>query len=227
MPQQTLLTGRLTLVPLADEHLEWEVELDSDPEVMRYLSGRASSREEVEAGHAQRLTVAQKVDGLGFWIGLVEAEFVGWWTLQPAHGPDQPKDPGVADLGYRLLQRHWRKGLASEGAWELVRYGFDDVRLDRIIAQTYSVNVRSRARDGADRPHLRADLPQLQHLARGGRRGGRSGVRDDARAVGAPCDLGHVHGIAQMRDTHTGDDCRIPEDGRCVREVVEQPHSCA
>jgi len=26
-----------------------------------------------------------------------------------------------------------------------VRYGFDDVRLDRIIAQTLSVNVRSRA----------------------------------------------------------------------------------
>jgi hypothetical protein len=30
-----------------------------------------------------------------------------------------------------------------------------------------------------------------------------------------------------MRDTHTGDDCRIPENDRCVREVVEQPHSCA
>ena len=39
--------------------------------------------------------------------------------------------------------------------------------------------------------------------------------------------LRRVHGIAQMRDTGTGDDCRIPQDGRCVREVVEQPHSCA
>jgi RimJ/RimL family protein N-acetyltransferase len=145
MPQQTLHTARLTLVPLTDEHLELEVELDSDPEVMRYLSGRASSREEVEATHARRMTVAQKVDGLGFWIGLVDQEFVGWWTLQPAHGPDQPNDPGVADLGYRLLRRHWRKGLASAGARELVRYGFDDVGLDRIIAQTLSVNARSRA----------------------------------------------------------------------------------
>jgi RimJ/RimL family protein N-acetyltransferase len=26
-----------------------------------------------------------------------------------------------------------------------VRYGFDDVRLDRIIAQTFSINARSRA----------------------------------------------------------------------------------
>jgi RimJ/RimL family protein N-acetyltransferase len=91
------------------------------------------------------MTVAQKVDGLGFWIGLVDQEFVGWWTLQPAHGPDQPNDPGVADLGYRLLRRHWRKGLATAGARELVRYGFDDVGLDRIIAQTLSVNARSRA----------------------------------------------------------------------------------
>jgi RimJ/RimL family protein N-acetyltransferase len=145
MAQPTLHSARLTLVPLADEHLEWEVELDSDPEVMRYLSGRASSREEVEANHARRLTAAKKVDGLGFWIGLVDEQFVGWWTLQPAHGPDQPHEPGVADLGYRLLQRQWRKGLASAGARELVRYGFDDVRLDRIIAQTLSVNAGSRA----------------------------------------------------------------------------------
>jgi RimJ/RimL family protein N-acetyltransferase len=144
MPQQTLQTERITLVPLADEHLKWEVELDSDPEVMRYLSGQASTREEVEAGHARRMAAAQKVDGLGFWVGLVDDEFVGWWTLQPAHGPDQPNDPDVADLGYRLLRRHWRRGLASEGARELVRYGFDNVGLDRIIAQTMTVNASSR-----------------------------------------------------------------------------------
>jgi RimJ/RimL family protein N-acetyltransferase len=144
MPQQTLHAERITLVPLADEHLEWEVELDSDPEVMRYLSGRVSTRDEVEAGHARRMAAAQKVDGLGFWVGLVDDEFVGWWILQPAHGPDQPDDPGVADLGYRLLRRHWGKGLASEGARELVRYGFEDVGLDRIIAQTIAVNAGSR-----------------------------------------------------------------------------------
>jgi RimJ/RimL family protein N-acetyltransferase len=145
MPQQTLRTERLTLVPLANEHLEWEVELDSDPEVMRYLSGRASTREEVEAAHVGRIAAAHKVDGLGFWVGLVDDEFVGWWTLQPAHGPDQPDDRGVADLGYRLLRRHWGKGLASAGARELLRYGFDDVGLDRIIAQTLTVNAASRA----------------------------------------------------------------------------------
>ena len=145
MPQQTLHTQRLTLMPLTDEHFEWELALDSDPEVMRYLTGRASTRAEVEASHARRMAAAQKVDGLGFWVGLVDDDFVGWWILQPAHGPDQPDDPAVADLGYRLLRRHWRKGLASEGARELVRHGFDDLGLERIIAQTMTVNAGSRA----------------------------------------------------------------------------------
>jgi RimJ/RimL family protein N-acetyltransferase len=144
MSQPTLQTERITLVALADEHLEWEVELDSDPEVMRYISGRASAREEVESSHARRMAAARKVEGLGFWVGLAESQFVGLWNLQAPHGPDQPDDPHLADLGYRLLRRHWGKGLASEGARELVRYGFDEVGLNRIIGQTMTVNARSR-----------------------------------------------------------------------------------
>ncbi len=44
---------------------------------------------------------------------------------------------------------------------------------------------------------------------------------------GHPHRLRRVHGIAQMRDTHTGDDFRISEEDRGSREVIEQPHSCA
>ena len=72
----------------------------------------------------------------------IDDVFVGWWTLQPAHGPDQPDDPGVADLGYRLVRRHWGRGLAAEGARELVHYGFEEVGLARIIAQTLTVNAQ-------------------------------------------------------------------------------------
>ena len=145
MPQQILRSERITLVPLADEHFSWELELDADSQVMRFLRGRASTRDEVEADHKRRMAAAQRVDGLGFWVGFVDDAFVGWWILQPAHGPDQPDDPAVADLGFRLLRRHWHKGLASEGSRALVRYGFEDIGLERIIAQTLTVNVRSRA----------------------------------------------------------------------------------
>jgi len=144
--QPILHTARIELVPLAEEHLEHEVELDSDPEVMRYLGeGRARSREVVLAQHVLRLAAAKSVSGLGFWAGFMAGDFVGWWILQPPERADQGPVRGQAELGYRLLRRYWRQGLASEGSRELIRYGFDDLGLSRIFAETMAVNVGSRA----------------------------------------------------------------------------------
>ncbi len=145
VPQPTLLTARLSLVPLADGHLEHEVELDADPDVMRFLTGRAMTRAEVTARHAARLAEGRLVDGLGYWAGFVDDEFVGWWILSPAVDPAGAVVTGVAELGYRLPRRSWRQGLASEGARELLRHGFETVGLERVFAETMAVNVGSRA----------------------------------------------------------------------------------
>jgi RimJ/RimL family protein N-acetyltransferase len=142
--QATLRTARMELVPLSDDHLEGEVELDADPEVMRYL-GRPRPRAEVERRHRLRLAAADRVPGLGFWAGLVGGSFVGWWILEPPERADQGPVDGQAELGYRLLRRHWRQGLGGEGARELVRHGFDDLGLRRIFAETMAVNEPSRA----------------------------------------------------------------------------------
>ena len=139
-------TDRLRLVPLADEHLDLEVELDSDPEVLRFVAGRARTRDEVARSHGERMALARKVPGLGFWIAFTRAggEFVGLMMLPPAHGPDQPDDPSVADLGYRLLRRWWRQGLATEASLALLRHAFETVGVRRVIAQTMAVNAASR-----------------------------------------------------------------------------------
>jgi RimJ/RimL family protein N-acetyltransferase len=142
-------------VPLADRHLELEVELDSDPEVLRYIGGRANTRDEVVASHRRRMARAEQVDGLGYWMAFGSAsdappvdedrgEFVGLMMLPPAHGEDQPDDPTVCDLGYRLLRRWWRRGLATEASRVLLRHAFDTVGQSRVIAQTMAVNVGSR-----------------------------------------------------------------------------------
>lgn len=156
MAQPILRTARLLLVPLADRHLDLEVELDSDADVLRYLGGRARTRDEVIGSHEDRMGLGSKVDGLGFWIAYAAShrsarpveegagEFVGLMMLPSAHGPDQPDDPSVADLGYRLARRHWRKGLASEASRVLLRHAFGTVGLSRVIAQTMSVNAGSR-----------------------------------------------------------------------------------
>jgi len=145
MPQTTLHTARIRLVPLAEDHFEYEVELDSDPEVMRYLEGRARTRAEVQDSHGRRLAAADRVPGFGFWVGFVGEAFVGWWILQPPDRADQGPVQGQAELGYRLLRRFWRQRLASEGSRELIRHGFADLGLTRIFAETMAVNTASRA----------------------------------------------------------------------------------
>jgi RimJ/RimL family protein N-acetyltransferase len=144
MAQATLQAARIQLVPLSEDHLEYEVELDADPEVMRYL-GRARSRQEVVAFHRRRLAAATTVPGLGFWVGFVDSGFVGWWILEPPQRADQGPVDGQAELGYRMLRRYWRQGLASEGARELIRHGFEDLGLSRVFAETMAVNEASRA----------------------------------------------------------------------------------
>jgi hypothetical protein len=73
--QATLRTNRITLVPLSDEHLDLEVELDSDPEVMRYLTGRGRTRDEVTATHRLRLAgacTARTIDHHGRHVAHVQ-----------------------------------------------------------------------------------------------------------------------------------------------------------
>ncbi|MEV4051656.1 GNAT family N-acetyltransferase [Amycolatopsis sp. NPDC049688] len=94
---------------------------------------------------APRPSRKETAPGFGFWMGFTGDDFVGWWILRPPHGPDQPKIEGEAELGYRLLRRHWRQGYATEGARELIRYGFEELGLNRIFAQTMAVNTPSRA----------------------------------------------------------------------------------
>ncbi|MEV0898266.1 GNAT family N-acetyltransferase [Actinoplanes sp. NPDC049802] len=139
MPQPTLYTERMVLLPLTDEHLELEVELDADPEVLRYIDGRARTPEEVAEYHARRMELGRRVDGLGYWVAAERTgEFAGVMMLPPA------ERPGEAELGYRLPRRQWGRGLAAEAAAELLRHGFTTAGQERIIAQTMTVNAGSR-----------------------------------------------------------------------------------
>lgn len=159
MSQPILHTPRLLLVPLADRHLDLEVELDSDPDVLRYLSGRAHTRDEVIESHGRRMAHSRKVPGLGHWMAFGTdggardsarpatedaGQFLGLMMLPPAHGPDQPDDPEVADLGYRIMRRYWRQGLATEASHALLQHAFVTVGVRRVIAQTMAVNAASR-----------------------------------------------------------------------------------
>ncbi|WP_116203013.1 GNAT family N-acetyltransferase [Amycolatopsis circi] len=103
---------------------------------MRYLGGVRTREQSAEA---LRKLLANTAPGIGCWAGFVEAGFAGYWALRPGDAP------GEAELGYRLLRRYWRKGLAKEGSLELLRHGFREVGLDRIFAGTVAGNKASQA----------------------------------------------------------------------------------
>ncbi|WP_446666253.1 GNAT family N-acetyltransferase [Flexivirga sp. B27] len=152
MSQPILRTERLVMLPLADEHLDLEVELDSDAEVLRYLWGRARARDEVIASHAERLERGRQVDGLGYWMAFLHGEnaqlpgeFVGLMMLPPDHAEGRECDPRDAALGYRIMRKHWRRGYASEASAELLRHAFETVGVARVVADTMAVNAGSRA----------------------------------------------------------------------------------
>ena len=169
MAQPILRTDRLLLVPLADDHVELEVELDSDPEVLRYLSGRAHSRDEVLASHAMRMARSAKVDGLGYWIAFTgehRDDFCGLMMLPPIDEPD------TADLGYRFLRRYWRRGLASEASRALLGYAFDSAGQRRVIAQTMAVNAGSRGvMEAVGMRYVRTFFPTFDHPLPGSEQG--------------------------------------------------------
>ncbi len=135
-----LATERLRLEPLTEAHLELLVELDSDPEVLRFIWGRALSREESLHHGARRIDPEGEARGIGAWAGLEDGAFAGWWTLQR-----DPDDDTTAELGYRLRRAAWGRGLATEGSAALLDHAFVTLALPVVWAGTMAVNAGSRA----------------------------------------------------------------------------------
>ena len=141
MPPDVLTSDRLVLVPASAAHLPFLHRLNGDPEVMRHVSGTAGSPAETEVEWSRRLGPrSDAVRGLGYWVGHVDDEPVGWWGI----GVDRA-DQAAGELGFRLAGDHWRRGLGTEGATAVLHHGFATVGLARVWAGTATANLASRA----------------------------------------------------------------------------------
>ena len=139
-----LETDRLLLRRFTENDVENLVELDSDPEVMRFINGgRPTSPQEIESDFLPAfLDYYERFAGYGFWAAIEKStgQFVGWFHFRPA----KDAAPGEVELGYRLRKAAWRKGYATEGSRALIEKGFTDFGVQRVVASTMVVNVASR-----------------------------------------------------------------------------------
>jgi RimJ/RimL family protein N-acetyltransferase len=117
--------------PIAGDDVDRLVELDSDPAVMRYITGGVSTpRDEAER------VVARAIGHR--WLAFErDGTFAGWFGLRPSAARDR-------ELGYRLPRACWGRGLATEGAGALVDLAFTRLEAPRVWAQTMTVNRASR-----------------------------------------------------------------------------------
>jgi RimJ/RimL family protein N-acetyltransferase len=139
-----LETPRLVIRQFTEDDVDNLFNLNSDPEVMRYLTGgRPTPREEIRDQILPfHLAVYDRMDRLGTWAAESTAtgEFLGWFHFRPGSDGDITN----IDLGYRLRKAAWSKGYATEGSRALIRTGFTDLGIGRVFAHTLTVNAASR-----------------------------------------------------------------------------------
>ncbi|MGW2406962.1 GNAT family N-acetyltransferase [Streptomyces sp. NPDC001739] len=139
-----LETGRIALRPFTAGDVDRLVDLDGDPEVMRYLNGgRPTPRETIRTERLPRLMRTFAATGtVGYWAAEAKdtQAFLGWFEFRPV----EEDSPAVVELGYRLRRAAWGHGYATEGARALVRKGFTELGVRRVTANTMAVNAASR-----------------------------------------------------------------------------------
>lgn len=133
VPAPWLETLRLALRAFTPADFDDLHRLDSDPRVMKYINGgRPATREETAATIRRIVRYPRLYPDLGIWYATRRdtGAFIGWFSLKYAG-----RSPDV-EIGYRLLRNAWGHGYATEGATALLRFGFDELGLHRIIGVT-------------------------------------------------------------------------------------------
>jgi RimJ/RimL family protein N-acetyltransferase len=180
-----LQTERLLLRELTEDDAALLLELDSDPEVMRYIGPYALPDEGAYRGLIRERILVHYAAGRGHgcWAVLVRpgGAFLGWIFLRPASYYRFVREAGFRDddleLGYRFRRAAWGRGYATEAARAVVRKAFTELGAERVVAcamqaNTGSVRVMEKAglrKDGvfflpdSDEPDVRYALSRPEY----------------------------------------------------------------
>ena len=146
-----LKTERLILRNLGEGDLNCMVELDSDPEVMRYINGGiAVSRDAIANNFIPYVMSYDSHPDYGFWAMLVKPtqEFIGWIFLRPELDFELLRQLNLAEadateVGYRIGRSHWNQGYTTEATKALIDRSFTKSNIAKISAWALKENRAS------------------------------------------------------------------------------------
>jgi RimJ/RimL family protein N-acetyltransferase len=150
----TLETARLTLRRFADTEADGRllIELDADPEVMRYVGPSGVQTVEAARELIRNRVIPSCVAGTprGGWAAHLKpaGEFIGWFFLRSAPASPIAAEAGWTrptdlEVGYRLRRTAWGRGLATEGASFLVEHGLADPTVTCVLGVASAANLAS------------------------------------------------------------------------------------
>lgn len=139
-------TERLIMRELLPMDAEGMFALDSNPNVHQYLGNNPVQSIEQIHGAINSIRNQYLTRGIGrFAVILKETnEFIGWSGLKYTTEPEN-NHVNFYDLGYRLQEKHWRKGYALESARAWLDYGFNQMNIKTMYTSAHIDNVGSNA----------------------------------------------------------------------------------
>lgn len=138
-----LETQRLTLRQWQPADYSIFAQMNADREVMRYFPKTLTKQtSDLIANKCQQLI---EDNGWGFWAVSLKDDkrdkFIGMVGLNQVH-QDMPFAPNV-EIGWRLHKDYWRNGYALEAAQAALKFAFEVLQLEEVMAFTAVVNEPS------------------------------------------------------------------------------------
>ena len=134
-----LQTPRLLLRQFTEADAKLILELNSNPEIVKYVHELTLKTEEEAKTILLNNILPQYKNNLGRWAIHTKDnnEFIGWCGLKFRPELDE------IDLGYRLIQKAWGKGYATEAAHHTLDHGFKSLNLKLITGRAHIENIAS------------------------------------------------------------------------------------
>ena len=132
-------TPRLILRQFTEVDAPLILALNSDPDIVKYVHEPILKTQEQAKNILKEIILPQYKNNLGRWAIHTKGhmEFIGWCGLKFRPEKDE------IDLGYRLVQKAWGKGFATEAAQHSLEHGFKNLLLKLITGRAHIENKGS------------------------------------------------------------------------------------